>query len=215
VLAIILWHMWGVHLRHFNRSMFTGKLSGHEMIAEHPLELADIKAGVAERPAAPGVSARRRRLYLPIALVASAVLVAGIVWFVTFEETALATVEHREQVQVFLPLTPTPLPTARPTATPIPLLPVWDGNIALVLEQKCIDCHGAGGIADLDVSTYNTLMAGSKSGPVVVPGDPEGSLIVTKQEKHPGKLSEFELQVLRTGSRRARRSASRHHLGES
>jgi cytochrome b subunit of formate dehydrogenase len=198
VLAIILWHMWGVHLRHFNRSMFTGKLSEHEMIAEHPLELADIKAGVAERPAAPGVSARRRQLYLPIALVASAVLVAGIVWFVTFEETALATVEHREQVQVFLPLTPTPLPTARPTATPIPLLPVWDGNIALVLEQKCIDCHGAGGIAGLDVSTYNTLMAGSKSGPVVVPGDPEGSLIVTKQEKkHPGKLSEFELQVLK------------------
>ncbi len=50
VLAIIVWHMYGVHIKHFNKSMFTGKISEEEMLDEHPLELADIKAGIANRP---------------------------------------------------------------------------------------------------------------------------------------------------------------------
>src|SRR5574339_1271315 len=50
VLAIIVWHMYGVHIKRFNRSMFTGKMTEEEMLHEHPLELADIKAGMAERP---------------------------------------------------------------------------------------------------------------------------------------------------------------------
>src|SRR5574337_1198061 len=70
VIAIIIWHMWSVHLRHFNKSMWTGSLTEEEMLHEHPLELADLKAGVAERNSLaghqrsgthPGLCGRRRR----------------------------------------------------------------------------------------------------------------------------------------------------------
>ena len=53
VLAIIIWHMYGVHIKRFNKSMWTGKMSEEEMLHEHPLELADIKAGIADRPVDP------------------------------------------------------------------------------------------------------------------------------------------------------------------
>ncbi len=66
VLAILIWHMYHVHLRRFNKSMFTGRLSEEEMLEEHPLELADLKAGVASRPVDPRAVARRRRVFLPV-----------------------------------------------------------------------------------------------------------------------------------------------------
>ena len=42
ILAVLVWHFYSVHLRHFNRSMFTGVMSEHEMEEEHPLELERI-----------------------------------------------------------------------------------------------------------------------------------------------------------------------------
>ena len=53
VLAIIVWHMYHVHLRTLNKSMFTGKLSEEEMLHEHPAELAAIRMGTATRPLDP------------------------------------------------------------------------------------------------------------------------------------------------------------------
>ncbi len=50
VLAIVVWHMYGVHIKRFNKAMWTGKQTEEEMLHEHPIELADIKAGLAERP---------------------------------------------------------------------------------------------------------------------------------------------------------------------
>ena len=35
VLAIIVWHMWHVHVRQFNQSMWTGRISEHDMLTEH------------------------------------------------------------------------------------------------------------------------------------------------------------------------------------
>ena len=41
-------------------------------------------------------------------------------------------------------------------------------------------------------------MKGGKNGPVIIPGDPDNSVIVVKQsKKHPGQLSDFELSVLK------------------
>ncbi|MBK7452547.1 MAG: hypothetical protein IPJ46_02175 [Anaerolineales bacterium] len=45
VLAIILWHFYGVHIKFFNKAMWTGKMTEEQMQHEHPLELAAIKAG--------------------------------------------------------------------------------------------------------------------------------------------------------------------------
>jgi cytochrome b subunit of formate dehydrogenase len=43
VLAILIWHLYTVHIRHLNMSMFTGKMTEEEMEDEHPLELKRIR----------------------------------------------------------------------------------------------------------------------------------------------------------------------------
>jgi cytochrome b subunit of formate dehydrogenase len=91
ILAVLVWHFYAVHLRQFNRSMFTGRMSEEEMEHEHPLELERIKAGKAERTLDPPALARRQKLFLPVAGVVAALLLAGIYWFVTFEQTAITT----------------------------------------------------------------------------------------------------------------------------
>jgi cytochrome b subunit of formate dehydrogenase len=195
VLAILLWHFYHVHIRNFNRSMFTGKVSEHEMIEEHPLELADLKASA---PPVDDVQLKKRRqVYYPLAAVASAVLLFGLLAFVSFEQTAITTVERGEVQEAFNPLTPTPIPTLRPTATPYPLDAVWERNVGLLMQIRCGECHD-GTTAGLDLNTFNTIMLGNANGPVVVPGDPDGSLLVQKMLRpHPGRLNDFELGVVR------------------
>jgi len=91
ILAVVVWHFYAVHVRQWNRSMFTGELSEREMVEEHPLDLGRIKAGTNDRAVDPRELARRRRWFLPVAGVVTAALLAGIYWFVTFEQTAITT----------------------------------------------------------------------------------------------------------------------------
>jgi len=91
VLAVVIWHGYGVHLRHFNRSMLTGTMTEEEMREEHPLELDAILAGTEPAEPEPAVLRRRRRVFLPVAAVLALVLLAGLYRFVTFEETAITT----------------------------------------------------------------------------------------------------------------------------
>jgi cytochrome b subunit of formate dehydrogenase len=92
VLAVVIWHGYGVHLRHFNRSMFTGTLSEEEMREHHPRELEALAAGTGPVLPPLDVLRRRRAVFLPVAVLVSVLLVAGLYVFVTFEETAIATV---------------------------------------------------------------------------------------------------------------------------
>jgi cytochrome c len=48
-------------------------------------------------------------------------------------------------------------------------------DIQPVLTQDCVICHGGAG--GLFVDTYAGLMTGGSSGQVVIPGDPEQSLV--------------------------------------
>ena len=91
ILAVLVWHFYSVHLRSFNRAMFTGRMTEHEMEHEHPLELARIRAGAKAPAADPAALARRQKVFLPVAGVVAALLLAGIYWFVTFEQTAITT----------------------------------------------------------------------------------------------------------------------------
>jgi hypothetical protein len=75
--------------------MWTGEMTEDEMEHEHPLELERVKAGRANPVADPLVLARRQRVFLPVAGVLAALLLAGIYWFVTFEQTAITTVPIR------------------------------------------------------------------------------------------------------------------------
>ena len=213
VLAIIVWHMYGVHIKRLNKSMFTGKMSEQDMLHEHPLELADIKAGIAERPVEPVALRKRQRIYFPIAAVLAIVLLGGLYGFVNAEQTALTTVERQiPTVVAFVPQTPTPAPTQTPTSLPTETaLPTqtgiastpsastssltWDNAIAAIFQNKCGACHGSNATAGLNLTTYADAMKGGKSGPVIVPGDSANSLLIIIQQpgNHFGQLTSDEL----------------------
>jgi mono/diheme cytochrome c family protein len=215
VLAIIIWHMYGVHVKRFNKAMFTGKITEEEMLHEHPLELADIKAGIADRPVDPVMLRKRQRVYFPIAAVLALFMLLGVYGFVSAEQTALTTTERQvPTVVVFVPQTPTPAPTVTPTVpateTPVPTQTpanstpstpsaasalTWDNSIGAVFQAKCGTCHGAAATAGLNLSTYADAMKGGNSGPAIVPGDSANSLLVQKQQAggHPGQLTPDEI----------------------
>jgi mono/diheme cytochrome c family protein len=73
--------------------------------------------------------------------------------------------------------------------------PTYASTIGPLLTERCGACHGDS--AGLTVTDYASLMAGSSSGPVVVPGDPDGSRLVEVQRgEHYTQLSEVELDRL-------------------
>jgi cytochrome b subunit of formate dehydrogenase/cytochrome c551/c552 len=223
-LAIIIWHLYGVHVKIFNRSIFSGFLTEEVMEEEHPLELAEIKAGVADRRVSQQELRGKRRPFFAVFAVLAVLLLAGIFWFVTFEDTAITTIPPAEDVVVFVPLTqtpfPTPLPTStpRPTATPSPTAeagaptsepeepgappeagPTWD-DVADLFQEKCGTCHNeANAMGGLDLSSYEAAIGGGDSGPAIEPGDPDASGLVALQAEggHPGQFGDEELDLIR------------------
>jgi formate dehydrogenase subunit gamma len=210
VLAIIIWHMYGVHLKRFNKSMWTGKMSEDEMLHEHPLELADLKAGIANRPVPPDVLRKRQMVYYPVAGVLTVVMLAGVYGFVNGEQTAITTVPPQPSpVAVYVPQTPTPIPTQPPTPTPLPATatpegqtpaagPTWS-EVSAIIQAKCLTCHATADMTGLAMDSYADLMAGGKEGPVVVPGKSADSVLYNIQAAggHPGQLSEDELGIVK------------------
>lgn len=119
VLAIIIWHMYGVHIKRFNKSMFTGKMEEEVMLHEHPLELADIKAGISSPSIDPAILRKRQQIFFPIAAVLTIAMLGGIYGFVNAEDTALETTERQiPTIEVYVPQTATPAPTQTPTPPP-------------------------------------------------------------------------------------------------
>jgi len=190
VLAILLWHFYHVHIRHLNRSIFTGRLTREEMQHEHPAELAAIDSGGADPLPPQALIRRRQRVFFPIAAVFSAALLFAVYRFVTFEETAITTIPPAETAPIFLPQTPTPLPSPAPSA-----LTRWAGDIENLLAERCGACHGPAAMGGLELSSYAGALRGGNRGPAVVPGDPDASILVQIQEPggHPGQLTETEI----------------------
>jgi mono/diheme cytochrome c family protein len=224
VLAIIIWHFYGVHIKRLNKSMFTGRMSEEDMLHEHPLELADLKAGIAERPVEPALLRKRQRVYMPVAAVVALLLLGGIYAFVNAEDTALTTIERQvPTLQVFVPWTSTPAPTQTltpeptstptlppPTATPLPTQPetdstpsaaapasglTWDGSIGALFQSNCGTCHGDSATAGLNLTTYASAMQGGNSGPAIVQGDAANSPLVTLQQAG-GHFGQFTAEEL-------------------
>ena len=118
----------------------------------------------------------------------------------------------REIIKAQMPL---PTPTLVPSATPVgpkPTTapagqatqaanngPVTFVKIGPILEAKCKTCHGDTGIKGLSLTSYANVMAGGSSGPAVVAGKPDDSLLVQKQVggNHPGQLSPEELDLVK------------------
>ena len=92
VLSILTWHMYNVHIKMFNRSMFTGKLTHEQMEEEHGAELHEIEEGRIWPTPPPEVIQQRRKVFMTYAIVMAIILVTGLVYFVTFEDSAIQTV---------------------------------------------------------------------------------------------------------------------------
>lgn len=52
-------------------------------------------------------------------------------------------------------------------------------DVKPILDSRCIECHSPGGSglqkSGFDMTSYQGLMAGTKYGPMIVPGDPTAS----------------------------------------
>lgn len=204
VLAIILWHFYNVHIKHWNWSMIKGTLSHEEMEEEHALELEQIERGALSQRPEPEVIRKRMRVFVPVASVVSVAFAVGLIYFITFEETSIATIprSHEEERQIIVLRSPTPLPTVLPTATPQPTSEAdlisgaltWEGSIGKIMTARCGSCHGS--LGALNVKNYADLMKGGRSGVAIVPGDPQGSLLIQTVQggTHPGSFSNEELQ---------------------
>lgn len=130
IAAIVIWHMYNVHIKRFNRAIFTGQISYEAMEEEHALELEDIEQGRVHQPPPMEVMLRRQQVFTVYAAIMTAILAGGLVYFVSLEDTAIETVSRQSFEQ-------------------INDIDVTEGNATLGeivwLEQNCNSCHGATG----------------------------------------------------------------------
>ena len=104
VLSIIVWHMYNVHIKHYNPSMFTGRLPRKQMEEEHALELERLEQGGEAYPDMDrDVLLRRRRVFLIVSVILGTAIFALMVWAFTFEQTAITTIPRATR-DVFVPL---------------------------------------------------------------------------------------------------------------
>ncbi len=196
VLAILIWHTYHVHLKHFNRSMFTGSLTLQEMEEEHPLYLR--QGPDPWRVPEPQRKVRRRWFWLGYGLFALLAL-AGIYGFVTAEVTAVAEPPPLSELATppaTSPPTPTPLPPYLEVSTSETI--TW-AQIAPLLQQRCGFCHvPRHGFGGLDLTTRAGIEQGGAHGPVVRPGEPGRSPLWfwPQRRDHPVAWSAAEAQQI-------------------
>jgi nitrate/TMAO reductase-like tetraheme cytochrome c subunit len=75
----------------------------------------------------------------------------------------------------------------------------YGGAIGSLLDTRCAACHGEKASSGLDVTSYETLLAGGESGPGIVPGNLDASWVVRRQTETSPHYMQFtgeELQLL-------------------
>lgn len=185
-LAIIVWHFYNVHIKTLSKAMFNGKMTEHQMVEEHALELARVQQGKVDVRATPEVIKKRERIFIPVATVLAVATLVVLYLFVTYEETSLTTVPPRRapQVQIYAPITPTPMP--RPGVTPAPA----GGGVAAkplpashVGRTTCNSCHannvGPAEPADHAGRADATCSACHKAGSAPAPAAPGATVAPT------------------------------------
>jgi hypothetical protein len=75
----------------------------------------------------------------------------------------------------------------------------YASGIGSLMQDRCGNCHGENGQADLNLTSYQGVLDGGESGPAVTPGDPDNSLLVLKysgEVPHFGQLAKSELNYI-------------------
>ncbi len=91
---------------------------------------------------------------------------------------------------------PTPTPSPEPESGEL----TYNATIGPMLIDRCGSCHGENGSNGLNVTSYQSLLSGGISGPSLVSGQPDSSILIQKQsgeKPHFGQLSEQELTLLK------------------
>jgi hypothetical protein len=92
----------------------------------------------------------------------------------------------------------TPIPTNASSNT----LVSFKNDVEPILQNRCINCHGGTQARmGLAFDSYDSLMAGSNNGPVIIPGDPNGSRLIQLVQigampKQGPKLTPDQVQIL-------------------
>lgn len=137
ILAILVWHFYNVHIKMFNKSMFTGKLTRHQMEEEHGAEWKEILSGKTHPEPSGPIGPRRQVVFF---LIASLIAVGGagtVYWAATAEATAIETLpEPISQPVIYSPGTPaSSLNTkSEPVSAPLITHPI-EGR------KQCLTCH--------------------------------------------------------------------------
>jgi hypothetical protein len=87
----------------------------------------------------------------------------------------------------------------KPTPQPIPTNEVtYENLVGPLLLEGCGTCHKAeNGLQGLNLATYEGIMTGSVNGGVIIPTDPENSLLIQKitgADPHFAQLNDQELE---------------------
>ena len=94
------------------------------------------------------------------------------------EQGGVMTAEQIDELVAFIRAWETP-GEAMPEATPEAVgEPGFAANILPLFQEQCAVCHGQFG--NWDASTYEGVMESGDHAPVIIPGDPDGSLLVQK-----------------------------------
>lgn len=153
VLSILIWHAYHVHLKHFNKSMFTGKIDLEEMEEDHILELEKLEKGIWPPPLPPAKQRWRKALiYLPVTGIIAIFLLTTTYYYFT-EHTAITTLPPRPVAEAYQPAKPQGLPTAPSapeTATEIPTRVMLAQPEPSTIHSHAVDdaradcmaCHG-------------------------------------------------------------------------
>jgi len=179
VLAILVWHFYHVHLKVFNKSIFTGKLDRHQMEHEHGAELEQLERGLTRPAPRPEVLRKRELLFIPVATVIAVLGALFVYWFATFEETAIATVPPvMKSVPAFAPLTPTPVSTPPGGVDNAKIGAAITHDIAG--KEQCLTCHGGKGSlspmpADHEGRPVASCLVCHRPGPTPTPGPTRAS----------------------------------------
>ena len=171
VLSILTWHMYNVHLKRFNRSMFSGRISHEEMEEEHGEELANILQGEVERDPPHEVINKRNQYFIPYAFIASSILIIGLMWFITLENTSITTID------------PVPVDEVYELSVDASIGDVDTGS--LVWESlDCAECHGEdamGTPGTLNIGIANTELTFEEFANKVRRGPADMSAYSTRQ----------------------------------
>ena len=94
--------------------------------------------------------------------------------------------------ETILEMLPTPQPTPEPQDLPQdPQDLSYTANISEILLSRCGVCHGENPQADLSFTSYEISMAGNENGPVILPGDPASSRLLSKTEGTGSHFAQF------------------------